>query len=279
MHSRIEILRNFGHERAWRRRCDRLLLDEHLERGCRRTEGVPVSASKSITPTRYQSASAVDRGSGGLLRRHVGEGADDVQLHALELSRSSSVTRPKSSSDDAAFARHEHVRRLDVAVDAPAAWSAATACGELARARGAAHLVEVGALGSDAPAPSCRRQRRRERAAGDERGLRRLVRVRRTPGVSALAAIHGRFAGAHVVEEVDAVDELHREEPLAALLERARRARRGSDAATSLQRAELALEAEKRVAVDVPTVFSATRANARDRRPGRPRPWSRDRGE
>jgi hypothetical protein len=205
---RGQIGRDTGLERLGRHRLDLLLVDEDLQEVAaeRHPSGQRLVQHRAH---RVPVGGGGDADAGGLLGRHVVDGADGATIGGLPR-RIGVGDQAEVEEDDAAGAIDHDVRRLHVAVDQAGVVQDAQAAHQLAQGVAQAPLVEAG--------------------AGD--------------------LGDGRCPRPHVLEEVAALDELHREEPalvVADQLAEGDQVRVGQ----ALQHAELALEAGQRVRVGV----------------------------
>ncbi len=154
-----------------RRRILLLLADQDLERGA--VEWQP--ARERLVQHHADGVRigrSIDRGRAGLLGGHVRGGPDDI-LTGAAVRRAGIADEPEVEDHDAALARDQHVRRLEIAMDLAAPMDRVEPRGELT------HGIAQAGVG---PAR--------------------------------------RITGTHPVEERPALDELHGEEPVAAVVEK-----------------------------------------------------------
>ena len=157
---------------------------------------------------------------------------------------SNSSASPKSSTTTRPSAGDHHIGRLEVAVQAAGPMQRAKRARQLACRRGYARELAQGA-----PAGSARRgepaRAWRDGVAGEQAGLGAVDFAVAARGVGARAVL-----GAHEREEVHAVDQLHREEPLVAGADQLVQ-RRQVRVREVGQQAKLALEAIERPRLDL----------------------------
>jgi hypothetical protein len=227
---RLEILGRVGHERARPRRIQLPLGHEHLHR--RAHEGQ--AAGERLVEHRADRVPVArlgERGGGALFGRHVAGGADD-RLAARARVEVEIGEQAEVEEHDAAGRRDQDVRRLEVAVQLAQLVQGRDAGGELVQRRAQAGQVDRGA--------------RRPRRGGGFVGPGGRGRRRAGQGVLEGA----RLARADPAEEVDAVDELHGDEPVVALADQLAQADQVHVVHVG-ERAELLLEAEQRVRLEL----------------------------
>ncbi len=215
----VEIARHGGDERAWRRRLEPLLVHQDLER--RPVEREPpgerfVENDADRVPVRR----GPERLRSGLLGRHVGARPDDLVGARARVVLFEVRDEPEVEQDDAAGARDEDVRRLDVAVELSGHVQRREPARELAERAPELRLVVARSTHVAATQTGCGGgsvcagvgvARMRERPGGDE--------VRRHP----VGRLERRFApgvtGRDVAEKIGPFHELHREKPAPLVLE------------------------------------------------------------
>jgi hypothetical protein len=182
----------------------------------------------------------VDDVAADLLGGHVRVRPDELVGRPSLVPRG--VGDPEIDDHDAPRLRDEDVRRLDVAMDDRGAVERVEPRGELGEGRAKPPLVE--------------------RPGGQGRRRAGAARLRRVRGSGRrLPADRIGAERAHVLEEVDAADELHREEPLPVVLEELLEADHVR-VLEPLERAELVLQKVFHSATGVPFVGSPARSAA-----------------
>ena len=222
---RIQILRNPGGERAGARRVLHEFALQHLHP--RPLERTP--SGEALVENRADAVPIGRRANvlcGTLLGRHVGDRSDD-EIFVEEGAHRSVAHEAEVEDDDAPFLRHEHVGRLDVAVHLARGVQRGETGRELVERRAELVFVEP-------------------RFAGRPAVQRHCVLARRGAG---RRAARGLRRARHGVDEADAVDELHREEPGALVADQLEESDQ-VPVLDVLERAELLLQTEERLAVE-----------------------------
>ena len=216
---RGEVVGQVGHQLAGRWRVEPLFVHHDFYRAAQErqppgqrlvehhTHAVPVAGRRDLHARR-------------LLRRHVGGRSQRVPLGGLSQLLATQVgNQPEVEEYDPAPRRHQHVRRLDVAVQLARVVYRRDPPSELQESVPEAPPIgrreRLGSLG-------------RPEAAG-LRGDRRPAALdfrRRQPGPSQVIGRGARIAP-HVPKEVGSLDQLHDDVPAAVMEDRARRAAQG----------------------------------------------------